>query len=108
MEELDVVEAMREIPHPVVIITSGNVDEGIVNAMTAAWVSRVSWNPPLIMVSVSPKRYTWELLNRYREFGVNIISSDLARDAVEVFGSLSGRDYDKFRLSGRGFRRGFL
>ncbi len=108
MEELDVIEAAREIPHPVTIVTVGDIDSGVVNGMTAAWVSRVSRDPPLVMVSISPERFTWELIQRYREFVLNIISTDVVRDAVDVFGSLSGRDVDKFRVSGRRFRRGLV
>jgi len=100
MENLDPVYALNEIPHPTVIVTVGNYGEnGRYNGMTAAWISRVSWDPPMVMVSISPKRYTWKLIKEYREFAVNIVSEKLKEAAIEIFGKLSGRDVDKFAES---------
>ncbi|MCS7385755.1 MAG: flavin reductase family protein [archaeon GB-1867-005] len=101
MESLDPIYALNQIPHPVVIVTVGEYGvKGKYNGMTAAWVSRVSWDPPLVMVSISPKRFTWKLINEYKEFAVNIVPKSLIKQAVDVFGSMSGREVDKFEVSG--------
>lgn len=107
MKNLDPIYALNEIPHPIVIITTGDYEvKGKYNGMTAAWISRVSWNPPLVMVSISPKRYTFELLKECGEFAINIVPEKLVKSALEVFGSLSGRDVDKFEVSGVKVKRG--
>jgi len=107
MEFLDPLEALNELPHPLVIITAGDVgNKRLRSGMTAAWVSRVSWEPPLVAVAIAPNRYTLELIRMFREFAVNVVSKRLERVALEVFGTLSGRDVDKFELSKVNFVKG--
>lgn len=65
------------------------------NAMAASWVMPTSVDPPLITVAISPKRYTFELLQNWEEFTVNIPSIEM-KDLVMFVGSVSGRDTDKF------------
>jgi flavin reductase (DIM6/NTAB) family NADH-FMN oxidoreductase RutF len=56
-------DALDYLPQPLIIITTGDFENSKRRgSMTAAWVSRVSWNPPLVMVSVAPSRYTLELI----------------------------------------------
>jgi len=101
VKTLDPIYALNEIPHPIAIVTVGDYGvKGKYNGMTAAWVSRVSWDPPLVMISISPKRYTLELLKEYKEFAINIVPASLVKSALEVFGNLSGREVDKFEVSG--------
>jgi flavin reductase (DIM6/NTAB) family NADH-FMN oxidoreductase RutF len=55
---------------------------------------------PIITVAVAPNRYTFELLTRgVKEFTVNI-PSDKIEDAINITGSSSGRDSDKFKEAG--------
>ena len=68
--------------------------QGKPNPMAAAWVMPVSVNPPLIVVAISPKRYTFELIERTQEFTVNIPSTDLIKETHYV-GTVSGRSVDK-------------
>ena len=65
------------------------------NAMTAAWHSSISLNPPLYGVSISPKRFTYELITESREFGINFIPFEKASLAARV-GGTPGREMDKF------------
>jgi len=74
--------------------------------MTAAWVSRVSMSPPLIMVSIAPSRYTLELIRRNGEFAVNIVGETLEKTAYGIFGSRTGRGIDKIAESRVKARRG--
>jgi flavin reductase (DIM6/NTAB) family NADH-FMN oxidoreductase RutF len=99
--ELDVLTALDLLPHPLAIVTAGDPDRpGRRGGMTAAWVSRVSWEPPLVAVAVAPSRYTYQLIREFRAFAVHAVSRSLERVAMEVFGSLSGRDVDKFEAAG--------
>ena len=68
--------------------------------MTAAWVARVSWDPPMLAVAVAPTRHTLELIREYGEFVVNLVGPSLEGAAYGVFGSASGRSVDKFEASG--------
>ena len=101
MESIDVFEALDLIPHPLAIVTAGDPQTpGRRGGMTAAWVSRVSWDPPLIAVAISPKRFTYQLIKEFKAFAVHLVSKELEDVAMNVFGSLSGRDVDKFAKAG--------
>jgi flavin reductase (DIM6/NTAB) family NADH-FMN oxidoreductase RutF len=66
------------------------------NAMTAAWHSSISINPPIYGVSISPKRFTYQLISESKEFGVNFIPFEKAHLAASV-GGISGHRIDKFQ-----------
>ena len=87
----------QHYPKVAAIVTAAS--HGRDDAMTAAWHSSISLNPPLYGVSISPKRYTYELIAESREFGINFIDFEKASLAARV-GGTAGRDMDKFeRLS---------
>lgn len=68
---------------------------GRANALTCAWVMRVSHRPPLVAVAVGRTRFSHDLIAEAGAFSVNV----LARDQLELarhFGTKSGRDVDKF------------
>ncbi|OGP70175.1 MAG: flavin reductase [Deltaproteobacteria bacterium RBG_13_58_19] len=66
-----------------------------VNGMTAAWVSQVSFNPVLLMVSIAPMRYSHDLIKESRVFALNLLTSEQV-DLGKRFGYKSGRKVDKF------------
>lgn len=66
------------------------------NAMAVAWHSSVSKNPPLIGVSIAPKRFTCEMILESREFGINFLPLENA-ELIAAVGGISGRDTDKFQ-----------
>lgn len=65
------------------------------DAMAAAWHSPVSFDPPLYGVAIAPKRYTFEMISKVREFGINFVPFEMAKLVAKV-GGCSGRDVDKF------------
>jgi flavin reductase (DIM6/NTAB) family NADH-FMN oxidoreductase RutF len=82
----------RALLHGVYVVTARHEERQ--NGMTAAWVSQVSFRPPLVMVSIAPERYTHELIERSGHFAVNALhegQTELARG----FGFRSGRKTDK-------------
>ena len=81
-------------PRLVVIITAHA--EGKENAMTAAWHMPVSFKPPIYAVSISSKRFTYQLIANSREFGVNFLPFEQAERFASV-GGVSGREIDKFQ-----------
>ncbi|MFH1256172.1 MAG: flavin reductase family protein [Candidatus Diapherotrites archaeon] len=94
-------EEMKKILQGVYIITSSFGAKK--NAMAAAWVSRLSFNPPMLMVSVGDGRHSQDIISKGKCFAVHAAGEKQLQMAKE-FGSLSGRDSDK--LAGKKFSAG--
>jgi len=75
------------------------------NAMTAAWHSSISFNPPIYGVSLSPKRFTYQLIRESKEFGINFIPFEKASVAASI-GGISGQKMDKFQELGLAREKG--
>lgn len=89
---------MYASPKSAILVTA--VDEtGKPNIITLAWHSPVSIDPPLYGISIHPRRYTHELIEKTKEFVVNFPSWKLL-EKVHHCGSVSGRKVDKFRQTG--------
>lgn len=85
-------------PTPVVLVTS--IDEkGKANIITLAWTGVVNSDPPMVGISIRPERYSHGNIQRIKEFVLNIPSQELVRK-VDACGVLSGREVDKFSLTG--------
>ena len=82
---------------PVVFVT---VDK---NIMVAAAFHFYSFSPPCVMVGIKPEKYTHSLIIEKKEFAINIPNKDNL-DEINICGSISGKDEDKFekaKLRGR-------
>ncbi len=80
-------------PLRVVLITSKSGAKE--NVMAAAWCFPISMEPPLFGVSVSRKRFTYELVSKGRAFAINLVDAKMKEKAVAA-GRSSGKDRDKF------------
>ncbi len=69
--------------------------EGSPNIITLAWAAPVSHDPPLVMISVSPRRYSYGLIKAGREVTINVPPWSLLEE-VAFCGRVSGREVDKF------------
>lgn len=85
--------AFAALVHGVYVITTRLAD--VVNGMTASWVSQVSLNPLMLMVSIAPSRYSHDLIKKSGVFAINVLDSAQA-DLGKRFGYKSGRQVDKF------------
>ena len=85
-------------PVPAVLVTVRDTD-GRPNVMTAAWAGTVCSEPPMVSVSIQPKRYTHHILKETGEFVLNLTNRKLVR-ATDYCGVRSGRDEDKFAACG--------
>jgi len=83
----------KTISHGVYVITVRTKEK--INGMTAAWVSQVSLNPLMLMVSIAPARHTHNLIKESGYFAINTMSED-QKDLTRHFGFKSGRKVDKF------------
>lgn len=91
------VESIREFyqhyPKVATIVTARA--GGKSNAMAVAWHSSISFKPPLYGVSLSPQRFTWQLILESKEFGVNFVPFEMAELVASVGGS-KGEEVNKF------------
>ncbi len=83
--------------HVVIVTCSGR--ERKVNAITLSWSMPTSFNPPMAVISVAPQRYSHSLIEETGEFVINIPTVELIKQAFQI-GSKSGRDLDKFKVTG--------
>jgi flavin reductase (DIM6/NTAB) family NADH-FMN oxidoreductase RutF len=85
--------AFSALVHGVYVVTT-RVGEKV-NGMTAAWVSQVSLNPLLVMVSIAPARYSHTLIKESGVFAINVLTKEQV-ELAKRFGFKSGRKIDKF------------
>ena len=85
-------------PVPCVLISCRDTD-GKENIMTAAWCGTVCSDPVMVSVSVKKNRYSHDFIVHSNEFVVNLVSADMVK-AADFVGIRSGRNIDKFHLSG--------
>ena len=87
----------RIYPMPCPIVAAGSAEAP--NAMAVAWIGIASHTPPSVSMALRRSRYTYELIVEQGEFTVNFPSSEQASEA-DLFGLVSGRNADKFDLTG--------
>ncbi|MEM2099698.1 MAG: flavin reductase family protein [Candidatus Bathyarchaeia archaeon] len=80
--------------HAVLVSCVGKAGKS--NVTTIAWAMPTSNDPPLVAISVSPKRHLHTLIEESREFVINIPTLELLQ-SVYACGSFSGRSIDKFK-----------
>lgn len=89
MKRIDTIEKFYYLfPQTVAIVGVGR------NLMPAAWHTPISAKPPLYGVLISPKRYTYDLLEKEGGFTVNFLMHEQAQ-LIAQLGSTSGRNIDK-------------
>jgi flavin reductase (DIM6/NTAB) family NADH-FMN oxidoreductase RutF len=75
------------------LITAGT--KAKFNSMTASWGTfGILWNKPVAIGFVRPQRYTYEFINKADYFTLSFYPQQY-RDALNIFGTYSGRDIDK-------------
>jgi flavin reductase (DIM6/NTAB) family NADH-FMN oxidoreductase RutF len=67
--------------------------------ITLAWVMPTSINPPLLAVSIAPRRHSYKLIRETKEFVVNIPTMDILNQTL-FCGRRSGKTCNKFRETG--------
>ncbi|MCP4293605.1 MAG: flavin reductase family protein [bacterium] len=97
-------KSLRQIPAPVAVV--GACADGVLGGLTAAWVTRVSLDPAMLLVAVGHERYTYDLLKSSDEFTISLPNIEQV-DTARLFGLKSRRDVDKWAqvdhvLLGRG------
>jgi flavin reductase (DIM6/NTAB) family NADH-FMN oxidoreductase RutF len=86
-------ESLQLMQSPVAVI--GAAADGILGGLTCAWLTRVSTDPPRVVVAIAPERYTYGLLVVGECFSVSILGEGQT-DVGRLFGLHSRRDRDKW------------
>jgi flavin reductase (DIM6/NTAB) family NADH-FMN oxidoreductase RutF len=82
---------------PVAVISVGTGEEA--NLVTLAYVGKVCFDPPVIAISIQPKRHSYQLIEKHREFVINYPTIKQLREA-DYIGTRSGRDINKWNELG--------
>ena len=85
-------------PLPAVLVSCGRVPEEY-NLFTVAWTGTLCTNPPMCYISVRPERHSYGIIEKNREFVINLTTKELAY-ATDWCGVKSGRDCRKFEEMG--------
>ena len=80
--------------HAVLVSCIGK--KGKPNIITLAWAMPTSIKPPMVAVSISPRRYSHTLIEESKEFAVNVPTMDIL-DETNLCGTVSGKTHDKFK-----------
>ena len=80
-------------PMPAAVISVGIGDKA--NLITLAYVGRVCSVPPVIAISIQPRRHSYKLIEEHGEFVLNYPTINQLRE-MDYCGTRSGRDVNKW------------
>lgn len=92
MDENAKKEALRLFTYGLYAVTVGDASEW--NAFTANWATQVSFDPPLVALSVENDSHSLPIIRRTRRFAVNVYSAD-QRDLAGTLGKPFARKPEK-------------
>lgn len=81
-------------PVPVVMVTCGDMEDS--NITTIAWTGVINSEPPMVYVSIRDSRKSYEIIEKTREFVINIPDKNLVWE-TDFCGTKSGKNIDKFK-----------
>jgi flavin reductase (DIM6/NTAB) family NADH-FMN oxidoreductase RutF len=86
----------KNLAHPVTVISvsDGNHE----NIATMSWVCALSQKPPLLMVAISPLRYSHDLVLSAGEFAIMVLAEN-QKEQSTLAGTISGKNQNKWELS---------
>jgi len=82
-------------PLPAAMVSCGDSVENY-NIITVSWIGTVCSEPPMCSISVRKSRHSHQLIERTREFVINLTTVELAK-ATDWCGVKSGKDFHKFK-----------
>jgi flavin reductase (DIM6/NTAB) family NADH-FMN oxidoreductase RutF len=92
MAKKNIGKSFNIFPMPVVIV--GTVTDGTPNFMTAAWVTKLNSEPPLLGISLGRKQHTAKGIEQTQEFSLSYPSVDQAV-LTDYLGLVHGYEEDK-------------
>lgn len=97
-KEISPAEAYRLLTPGCVVLVASQKSEKY-NVMTASWQMPVSRKPPLVAVAIAKQHLTADYIQSTGAFTVNVPGYDILTQ-VHRCGTVSGRDADKFAVTG--------
>lgn len=85
-------------PLPAVIVSCADL-KGNSNLITVAWTGTICTEPAMCYISLRPERHSYAIIKETMEFTINLTTSAMAQ-ATDWCGVRSGRDYDKWEMTG--------
>jgi len=82
-------------PLPAAMVSCGDSVENY-NIITISWIGTICSEPPMCSVSIRKNRHSHQLIERTREFVINLTTVELAA-TTDWCGVKSGKDFHKFR-----------
>ncbi|MFX1378070.1 MAG: flavin reductase family protein [Promethearchaeota archaeon] len=95
MKKIDLSPKISTFPMPTAVISVGTGEEA--NLITLAYVGKVCFDPPIIAVSIQPKRHSYKLIEKLGEFVLNYPTVDQLKE-TDYIGTRSGRDVNKWKI----------
>ena len=96
-KDITYIEKMTTPDMPAVLSVG---DKNNYNRMLITWGSLgVAWKNAIFTVYVKPETYTHEFMEKYDIFTISFIKGQIYNDFI-LYGALSGRDFDKEKVSG--------
>ncbi|MFX0002892.1 MAG: flavin reductase family protein [Candidatus Hodarchaeota archaeon] len=94
MKKIALSQKISTFPMPAAVISVGTGEEA--NLITLAYVGKVCFNPPIIAVSIQPKRHSYNLIEKLGEFVLNYPTIDQLKE-TDYIGTRSGRNINKWK-----------
>ena len=93
MTETEFDEVFDLMKSGVYVITANDGQK--MGGCTAVWVSRCSFDPPMVAIYIAPKRYTHDIIKNAKHYCVNIVG-ERHLEIARGFGLRSSASVDKF------------
>ena len=85
-------------PLPAALVSCAD-KEGRTNLITVAWTGTICSDPAMLYISMRPERYSYHMIMETKEFVLNLTNEEIIK-ATDLCGVRSGRDIDKWKLTG--------
>lgn len=93
MEKIILNPETTVFPMPAAVISVGVGTEA--NLITLAYVGKVCLKPPIVVISIQPKRHSYQLIEKHREFVINYPTIEQLKE-TDYMGTRSGRNINKW------------
>ena len=94
LKKLSLNPGISTFPMPSAVISVGVGDEA--NLITLAYVGKVCLKPPIVVISIQPKRHSYKLIEKHGEFVINYPTINQLKE-TDYIGTRSGRDVNKWQ-----------
>ena len=85
-------------PLPAALVSCAD-KAGNTNLITVAWTGTICSDPAMLYISVRPERHSYGMIKESGEFVLNLTNEAIIK-AADLCGVKSGRDVDKWKLTG--------